>query len=253
MKIKLKRKNTGNVRIFVDMDGVKVLVDAGISARRIKSALAEIGQDIKDIRAIFVTHEHNDHIKGLPSMAKQFGVPIYSRPDTFRAMSCFGDINPECVRAIGSSVRLGHVLVKAFPIPHDAADPVGYSFIGRSKFTVVTDLGIATSTISEALEGSDVAVLEANHDLEMLKDGSYPQSLKQRIMGERGHLSNDAAAWTLVNLKRRPSHVFLAHLSEQNNDPDLALSTVRRILKQQGVVGSNLIMTKQDKCVGLVV
>lgn len=233
---------------FIELEGVKILVDAGISARKIKQELAAIGHDINDIAGVFITHEHTDHIRGLQTLTKRHNLQIYSRPDTFRSMSCYKDIVPECIHAIGDSVRLGRVLVKAFPIPHDAADPVGYSVIGSKKCTVATDLGFVTTDIQQALDGAHVAVLEANHDVEMLKNGPYSWALKQRILGNRGHLSNDMTGWTLARLKNRPRHVFLAHLSEHNNAPNVALSTVQNILTKQKMTNVNLIMTAQDSC-----
>lgn len=236
---------------FVELEGVRVLVDAGISARRIKQELAGIGRDIDDIDAVFITHEHGDHVKGLPTLTKRHRLQVYSRPDTFRAMGCYRDIEPECIHAIGEKLRLGRVLIKAFPIPHDAADPVGYSIIGSTKCTVATDIGFMSDSIQSALEGSQVAVLEANHDVEMLKNGSYSWSLKQRILSNRGHLSNEEAGRTLASLKNRPRHVFLAHLSEENNTSELAFKTVQDVLRQQGIVNMKLIMTAQSKCAAL--
>lgn len=236
---------------FVELEGVKVLIDAGISARRIKQELADIGQDIDQLDAVFITHEHGDHVKGLPTLTKRYKVPVYSRPDTFRSMSCYRDLEPECIHAIGDKLRLGRVLIKAFSISHDAADPVGYSIIGSTKCTVATDMGYVGDDIQAALEGAQVAVLEANHDVEMLKNGTYPWSLKQRILSRHGHLSNEAAGRALVNLKSRPRHVFLAHLSEHNNHPDLALKTVQDILDKQGIGNVKLMMTAQGRCASL--
>ena len=227
------------------------MVDAGISARRIKQELGHIGYSIEDLDGVFITHEHSDHIKGLATLTKKYGVPVYSRPETFRAMSCYREIPQGCINPIIDRVRVKKVTVKAFGIPHDAADPVGYSIMGSVKCVVATDMGFVDSNLRRELEAARVMVLEANHDVDMLKNGEYPWPLKQRILGNRGHLSNMDTAWTLVYLKQKPQKVLLAHLSEANNIPELALSTVGQILNQQGVNNIELIITAQDRCVSV--
>lgn len=236
---------------FIDMEGSRLLVDAGISARRIKQELGHIGYSIEELDGVFITHEHSDHIKGLATLTKKYGVPVYSRPETFRAMSCYREIPQSCINPIIDRVRLKKVTVKAFGIPHDAADPVGYSIMGSVKCVVATDMGFVDSSLRRELEAARVMVLEANHDVEMLKNGEYPWPLKQRILSNRGHLSNMDTAWTLVHLKQKPQKVLLAHLSEANNLPELALSTVGQILNQQGVNNIELIITAQDRCVSV--
>lgn len=236
---------------FIEMEGSCILVDAGISARRIKQELGRIGHGIEDLDGIFITHEHSDHIKGLATIAKKYRIPVYSRPDTFRAMSCYSELPSECINPILDQVRINKLTVRAFAIPHDAADPVGYSIMGSVKCVVATDIGFVDSGLRQELESARVMVLEANHDVDMLRNGEYPWPLKQRILSNRGHLSNSDAAWTLVNLKRRPQKVFLAHLSQKNNLPALALSTVQQILDQQGVKNLELILTDQERCVSI--
>lgn len=234
---------------FIEMEGICVLVDAGISARRIKQELGRIGHAIEEIDGIFITHEHTDHIKGLATITKKYHIPVYSRPDTFKAMSCYKDLPMDCISPIHDQVRIGRLTVKAFSIPHDAADPVGYSIMGSIKCVVATDIGFVDSNLRNELESANVMVLEANHDVDMLRNGGYPWPLKQRILSNRGHLSNIDTAWTLVNLKQKPQKVFLAHMSQANNLPDLAMTTVRQILDQQGVRDVELILTDQDRCV----
>lgn len=237
--------------VFVEMEGVKLLVDAGISTRRIKQELSQIGQDIAELDGVFITHEHSDHISGLATLAKKYHIPVFSRPDTFRAMSCYKDLPLDTVNPIVDQVRLGRVAVRAFGIPHDAADPVGYAVLGSSKCVVATDMGFVSSQLRQELEGARVLVLESNHDTDMLKNGSYPWPLKQRILSNRGHLSNTDAAWTIVHLKQRPQKVFLAHLSEKNNTPQLALETVNSILQQQGAGAVEIHMTSQNSSVSV--
>ncbi len=236
---------------FVEMDGKKILVDAGISTRRIRQELSAIGQDIGELDGVFITHEHSDHIKGLATMVKKYRTNIYARPDTFRAMKCLEEFPLECIHPIVNSVRLDRVVVKAFEIPHDAADPVGYIIQGTRRCVVATDMGFINDAICRMLEGAHVLVLESNHDEEMLKNGSYPYSLKQRILGRLGHLSNRAAAMAVAGLKQHPQKLLLAHLSEENNRPELAIKTVTGIFDQYKIDDIEIYMTAQDRCVAV--
>lgn len=233
---------------FIELDGKKLLIDAGISARRIRQELEGIGQSIEELDGVFITHEHGDHISGLVTLTKKYGVQVYSRPETFRAMSCYSELPIECINPIIDRVRLDRVTVRAFDIPHDAANPVGYVVQGSSRCVVATDMGFVDSSLQELLEGARVMVLETNHDVEMLKNGSYPYSLKKRILGARGHLSNRDAALAVAGLKRRPKKLLLAHLSESNNRPELARETVQEVFSQQGIHDVELYLTGQNKC-----
>ncbi len=236
--------STGNA-IFLDFKHTKILVDAGISTRRIKNSLAALGTDIEELNGVFITHEHRDHVSGLPTMTKKYNVPIYASSDTWHAMYCRSVIPDNCCKRLTSSLMIGQVQVEPFSISHDAADPVGFRFYnGSSKCSVVTDIGFVTEAVKEAIALSDVLVLECNHDLEMLEKGAYPWHLKRRIKSNRGHLSNVDAAWTLARLERKPSmQVFLAHMSKENNNPELAKSTVSAILEEQGCkLGSEIAL-----------
>lgn len=234
---------------FVEMDAKKILVDAGISTRRIRQELSAIGQDIEKLDGVFVTHEHSDHIRGLATMVKKYRINVYTRPDTFRAMHALEAFPPECIHSIGDRVRLGRVVVKAFDISHDAADPVGYVIQGTRRCVVATDMGYVDDAVCRMLEGAHALVLESNHDENMLKNGSYPYSLKQRILGRSGHLSNRAAALAVAGLKQHPRKLLLAHLSEQNNTEELAHKTVAGILSKYGINDIEIHMTAQDRCV----
>ncbi|MCE5286057.1 MAG: MBL fold metallo-hydrolase [Pelosinus sp.] len=227
--------STGNA-VFLEMEGAKILVDAGISARRIKNALASIGTNVADLDGILITHEHRDHISGIATLTKKYRLPVYARAATWNAMYCRADIPAECCRELGDSLDIGSVKVEPFSISHDAADPVGFNlFQGEFKCSVATDLGFVTEGVKTALALSDVIVFESNHDVDMLKGGSYPWHLKKRIMSNRGHLSNYDAGWTLARLERKQhTQVFLAHMSQENNRPELAARTVSEILREQG-------------------
>lgn len=231
---------------FVEMDGIRILIDAGISARRIKQELAALGENVEMLDGIFITHEHGDHIKGLPNLVKKYGIQMYSRPATFRAMSCYGELPGDCVNPIIDRIQLGRVAVRAFDIPHDAAAPVGYIIQGTSRCVVATDIGNVDDRLQQMLEGAQVLVLEANHDEEMLKQGSYPYNLKQRILGPLGHLSNRRMAQVVAELRRRPQKLILAHLSESNNRPELAMDTVKSVLDSYGINNMEIYMTAQN-------
>lgn len=237
---------------FVEMDGIRILIDAGISARRIKQELAALGENVEMLDGIFITHEHGDHIKGLPNLVKKYGIQMYSRPATFRAMSCYGELPGDCVNPIIDRIQLGRVAVRAFDIPHDAAAPVGYIIQGTSRCVVATDIGNVDDRLQQMLEGAQVLVLEANHDEEMLKQGSYPYNLKQRILGPLGHLSNRRMAQVVAELRRRPQKLILAHLSESNNRPELAMDTVKSVLDSYGINNMEIYMTAQNHSTSVV-
>ena len=228
--------STGNAT-YVALGGAKVLVDAGISARRIQKGLESIGVAVSELDAVVLTHEHRDHVLGLGTLTRRHGVPVYARPAAWQAMKGKDKMEASCCRDLPERLHIGGVDIHTFPISHDAADPVGFNFFHHDvKCSVATDLGFATETVVRALAYSDILVLEANHDVNMLEGGSYPWHLKQRILSNRGHLSNDAAAWLLAKLpKKKQTEVFLAHLRQENNRPQLALETVETILRSQSV------------------
>ncbi len=236
--------------VYVEMDGTRILLDAGISATRIRKGLSEHGVDAAELDGVLITHEHRDHIAGLATLEKWYHLPVYSRAATLAAMKGAAGIPAECLHAVEDAFPLGNVRIEAFSILHDAADPVGYRICGSGNCTLATDLGFVSSSVQAALEGADVLVLEANHDPGILRQGTYPWPLKQRILSNRGHLANLDAAWALARMRQVPEHVFLAHLSEENNRPELAKNTIQAVLDQQGVK-TELLLTSQTEPVGL--
>ena len=245
--------STGNA-VFLEIDGTRFLIDAGISARRIQRGLQAVGVEPTDINAVLVTHEHVDHVNGLPVLTRKYGLPVYTRRKTWDNFQPTHWVESEYRHVLGDELEVGRVRVEPFSISHDAADPVGFAFYGSSvKCIVATDLGCVSERVESVIAGADVMVFESNHDLGMLNVGPYPYPLKQRILSNKGHLSNSDTGRCLARMERkRGMHVFLAHLSRHNNHPDLALATVSQLLDKQGcAVGSDLYLhvTKPDATV----
>jgi phosphoribosyl 1,2-cyclic phosphodiesterase len=212
-----------------------LLVDAGLSRKDTFERLAAIGVDPDSIDAILITHEHGDHIAGLPAIARKLRVPIYCSRLTAPAIP-WGEFAPtlELFQA-GSSFTIGDIEVDSFTIPHDAADPVGFSLRSQGvKVSIATDLGYLPDSVRIHLKGSDLMLLESNHDLEMLKVGPYPWSVKQRVMGRNGHLSNEVACEFIREvLDSRTSTLILGHLSEHNNHPEIVRLVASQALEEQ--------------------
>ena len=220
--------------VYVELDGVRLLVDAGISAARITKGLRARGVEPQSLDAVLVTHEHIDHVRGLKTLAKQYHLPILATRGTLAGIDD-GAAFEDDMRSISDAFMIGNVTVQPFATSHDAAEPCGFRIEGSHYCTVATDLGVVTDTVQDAMEGADVLVLEANHDADLLRQGSYPWPLKRRILSNRGHLANGDAAWALTRMKKHPRKVYLAHLSEENNRPALARDTVHDILASCGM------------------
>lgn len=220
---------------FIESGKTRLLVDAGAPASRIAAALESIGVEASSINGILVTHDHIDHVSGVGVCARKLGLPVYANGGTWRAMErTVGKIPPELMRVFetGRDFFIGSLNVLPCPTPHDAAEPVGYVFTGNGhKLTVMTDTGFFGERLLEAAAGSELIMIEANHDIEMLKCGRYPYPLKRRILSDEGHLSNDGCGAALVALYKTGVHrAVLAHLSRDNNIEALALETVRQAL-----------------------
>jgi phosphoribosyl 1,2-cyclic phosphodiesterase len=222
----------------------RILVDAGLSCREILNRMRQAGEDPETLSAIVITHEHSDHIGGLKVLARRLKVPVYMTGPTHKAW--FRMIRNEAKRAgaeardlerleffeAGRSFQIGNVDIYPFTIKHDAVDPVAFTFkVDRVKLGIVTDLGRITENVKQHIRGCDVLMIESNHDLEMLRNGPYPWSVKQRIGSADGHLSNDALAeFFRKDYDGGAAFLILAHLSEQNNLPEIARMVAERAL-----------------------
>jgi phosphoribosyl 1,2-cyclic phosphodiesterase len=230
----------------------KILVDAGISCRETFKRMRAIGEDPPSLSAILITHEHTDHISGLATLAKKLRIPVFMTGATHqawsRAMRDENGVRPQLERferfESGHSFQVGDIAVKPFTIPHDAADPVGFTFRAEGiKVGIATDLGYVPISVRDHLRGSDVLVVESNHDLEMLRVGPYPWSVKQRVMSRVGHLSNVALADFFTNdYDNSATFVVLAHLSELNNHPEIARREAERALATRGGLFLNRVL-----------
>jgi len=231
----------------------RLLIDVGLSRKETFERLERIGVSPQSLTAILITHEHSDHVSGLPVLAKPrdgFQIPVYVSRLTAPAIP-LGDCVPnlELFQA-GASFTIGDFDITSFTIPHDAVDPVGFSFRAEGiKVSIVTDLGYMPDSVRMQLRGSDALLLESNHDLNMLKVGPYPWSVKQRVMGRMGHLSNDAAcSFVREDLDNRTSTLILGHLSEHNNHPELVRQAAMEALNGRSLF-TRLLIAEPGKLV----
>lgn len=225
---------------MVRSDETVLLVDVGISGKRIKEGLEKGGASLDAVDAILITHEHSDHVKSLGIMQRKCPqAAVWSNIGTFRKISGEVADGRHHTFTTGERFLIGDIEVTPFPVSHDAAEPVGFVFEkGESKMAIVTDTGFVSDTIYEAVRGSDLLVLEANHDENVLRYCRYPFHVKQRILSDHGHLCNEAAAGLMDRLLREEDKLpvfLLAHLSKENNTPEMALLTVRNELEASGV------------------
>lgn len=225
--------SSGNC-ICVGSDNTHLLIDAGVSGKRIETGLNEIDLKTSEMQGILVTHEHIDHIAGLGVLARRYGIPIFATEKTVNAIlntKSVGKMDADLFQVIrpGKRFSIGELTINPISISHDAADPVAYKVINGDKtVAVVTDLGNYNQAIVDELQGLDALLLEANHDVKMLQMGIYPYALKQRILGDRGHLSNERSGQLLSELLHDNfGTVVLGHLSKENNYEELAYEAVR--------------------------
>ncbi|WP_018131046.1 MBL fold metallo-hydrolase [Effusibacillus pohliae] len=238
--------SSGNA-VYVETEKTRILIDAGVACKQIETAMAEISVCLEDLDAILITHEHFDHIKGVGVVARKIisqrrkkgyertEIPIYATEGSWHDLHNVVKEYPEPYRKtvrVGDKLEFEDLLIEPFPLSHDAREPVGYVFYHENnKLTLATDLGYMSSRVKETVADADAYILESNHDINMLRVGPYPWHLKKRILSDKGHLSNEAAGEALVDImSERTLDVLLAHLSQENNYPELAEVTVQGIL-----------------------
>lgn len=250
--------SSGNC-IYVGSDTTHILIDVGVSMKKVVTALQEIDVKPEELDAIFITHEHSDHIGGLGVFLRKYGIPVYSTDKTLEAVSRYknlGKVDMGLFHGIEAdqSFALKDIYVKPISIWHDAADPVCYTISDtQKKISIATDLGDYNDHIVNELSGADAMLIEANHDVRMLEVGPYPYHLKQRILGKRGHLSNERGGQLVRELLN--DHIkglYLGHLSKENNYPELAYEAVKAELYgnpySNDVRDFNMMVANRDCC-----
>lgn len=230
--------SSGN-SMFVSSGNAKILVDAGLPGKNIEKALKDIDQNPEELDAIFVTHEHSDHIKGVGVLSRRYNIPIYANEPTWKAMEgSIGSIKEHNIKLIyQNSIGIKDMDIVAYDIPHDSVAAQGYAiYEGKKQVSIATDLGYFSDEVRKNIENANVILIESNHDVEMVKFGPYPYNLKRRILSNIGHLSNEDCGKAIVNLiKDDRKKVILGHLSQTNNYPELAYQTVVNILRENNI------------------
>lgn len=250
--VPLTSSSKGNATI-ISGASTNILVDCGISGKSLELCLEKADIPASEINAVVITHEHSDHIKGVGVISRKYNLPVFANLPTWHAMKeSLGKVNAENIRVFESSASfyINEIKVTSFPIPHDAAAPVGFTFEHEvCKVSVATDMGIVTDTVLQAVIGSSAVLLEANYDPFMLDAGSYPYELKRRIKSETGHLSNDACAdMARLLAQSGTKELILGHLSEENNLSQIALETVKACIGDFDVKLSIAADERKSRC-----
>lgn len=235
---------------LLQAESTSILVDAGLTAKQIALRLGTVGVDPASLSAIIVSHGHSDHVKGVGVLSRKFKLPVWMNRGTWEvAGSSLGELHRLQFFETGKVFKIDGLRVHPFSVPHDCADPVGFRIsCGAARVGIATDLGLATNLVQTVLTGLQVVVLESNHDPKMLRDGPYPWELKQRVQGRLGHLSNQASSRLLQRIfSDELRAVILAHVSQTNNLPELALESARSCLGEFLANDGTLCCASQDQ------
>lgn len=238
----LASSSSGN-STYVATSRTRILIDAGLSRKETFRRLAEIGEEHEKLDAILITHEHSDHVAGVARIARHLKIPVYMTRLTAPAIDWDGKPPQIETFQAGTSFAIGDIEVTSFTIPHDAMDPVGYTLKAEGvKIGIATDLGYLPESIHYHLRGANFLLLESNHDLDMLKVGPYPWSVKQRVMSRRGHLSNEVVSnFIRDSLDSSIATLVLGHLSEHNNHPEIVRLVAQQALASRGLATSLVV------------
>ena len=255
----LYSSSSGNAT-FIGSAKTGILIDAGVSAKKLKEALLSREIDPSQLAGIFITHEHSDHIKGMRILASTFNIPVFASAGTMKMLEENGHVTSKFPFEVidEKGMEFGDIFVKPFSTPHDSVESCGYriSFSDGQHAAIATDTGSVTETMKENILGCSLVMLESNHDVGMLQNGPYPYYLKRRILSDVGHLSNDACAEFVKELVQKgTSRIFLGHLSDENNFPDLAFQTSLAALCEIGAVNGRdciLQVNKKENDEGII-
>lgn len=247
--------SSGNSQLL-EAGETRLLIDAGVAGKMLENALRRLNTDPQGLNGILISHDHIDHTRGAGVLSRRYGLPVYANKGTWDAMpSAVGDIPFRSIRLFRTNqdFYIGDINITPFRTPHDAAEPVGFSFVYKGKKLVcMTDIGCVRDDMAEQAEGANLVYIEANHDIEMLKTGPYPYQLKKRILSDSGHLSNESCGSALARLyKSGVRNAVLGHLSHENNTPLKALETVKNVLRSYGIEDMAVTVAERDEITGI--
>lgn len=241
----------GNVS-YIETEQTKLLVDLGMTSLYVETKLKKIGVKPSDIDAVVLTHTHSDHINGLKVFCKKYHPKVYLTDKMLKDVKQFFDVDN--YEMINGDFQINDLEVEIIKTSHDVSDSNGYIFTNNNKsITYITDTGYINRKYHEKLKNKNIYIMESNHDVKMLQNGKYPYHLKQRILSDNGHLSNEMSAKYLREfIGNKTEKVILIHLSHENNDPDIALETLQNILKENNKRINDILISKQDESTELI-
>lgn len=244
--------SSGNA-CYIETDTTSILVDAGLSCRETRKRLNKVGISSPRLDALIVTHEHSDHIKGAGPVARYFDIPVFINNKTLQKKS-LGNLRKPVIIQTGQTITINDLTIETFTKCHDAVDPIGLTVsVNGTKIGIVTDLGRVTNLAKDKLQGCKALIVEFNHDPKMLDNGPYPLYLKRRIKGSDGHLSNEQGMELIRSVYNDGlDHIVLAHLSKENNQPEIAFSAATEVVKKCRLSSTSVMVSSQDKPTPLI-